>query len=164
MFVVDIFRSFLPSRNPIGFGAADFIELFLTLVLVGLTLLVRGRLEAGFRRFAERTVPCMMLLACLPIALRLVLLAYHPVPGPEVSDDSAICCQPIRCGISGLPTRYIQCIASLRLSSFCRSRVTVLSIRWGKVSLSRLAGCCWGTHGRAFCFRSVHCAPCAIGC
>jgi hypothetical protein len=87
MFVVDIFRSFLPSRNPIGFGAADFIELFLTLVLVGLTLLVRGRLEAGFRRFAERTVPCMMLLACLPIALRLVLLAYHPVPGPEVSDD-----------------------------------------------------------------------------
>jgi hypothetical protein len=87
MFVFDIFRSFLPSRNPLGFGAADFVELFLTLVLVGLTLLARGRIEILFRRFAERTVPCMVLLALLPIALRLLLLAYHPVPEPEVSDD-----------------------------------------------------------------------------
>src|SRR5271168_481534 len=87
MFVFDIFRSFLPSQNPLGFGAADFVELFLTLVLVGLTLLARGRIETGFRRFAERTLPCMLLLAFLPIALRLLLLAYHPAPEPEVSDD-----------------------------------------------------------------------------
>jgi len=87
MFVFDLFRSFLPTRNPLGFGAADFVELFLTLVLVGLTLLMRGRAEAGFRRLAERTVPCMLLLAALPIALRLLLLAWHPVPEPAVSDD-----------------------------------------------------------------------------
>ena len=87
MFVFDVFRSFLPSRNPLGFGAADFVELFLTLVLAGLTLLMRGRVEAAFRRFAERTIPCMLLLAALPIALRLVLLRWHPVPEPGVSDD-----------------------------------------------------------------------------
>lgn len=87
MFVFDIFRSLLPSRNPLGFGAADFVELLLALVLVGLTLVMRGRVEAGFRRFSERTIPCMLLLAALPVVLRLLLLPYHPVPEPAVSDD-----------------------------------------------------------------------------
>ena len=39
MFLFDFFRSFLPLHNPIGFGAADFIELALALLLVSLVLL-----------------------------------------------------------------------------------------------------------------------------
>ena len=40
MFLFDWFRSFLPLRNPIGFGAADFIELAAALLLV-LVILAR---------------------------------------------------------------------------------------------------------------------------
>ncbi|HXM42214.1 MAG TPA: hypothetical protein VN924_13250 [Bryobacteraceae bacterium] len=32
--MLEIFRSFLPLHNPIGFGASDFIELELAVLLV----------------------------------------------------------------------------------------------------------------------------------
>jgi hypothetical protein len=53
MFLFDFFRSFLPLHNPIGFGAADFIELALATLLVSLVLL-RARVEPGFQRLAAR--------------------------------------------------------------------------------------------------------------
>jgi hypothetical protein len=81
MYLFHLFRSFLPALNPIGFSAADFIEVILTVLLVLLTFLTRGQ------RFSQRTGWCMLLLFCLPIALRLALLPQYPIPTPNVSDD-----------------------------------------------------------------------------
>jgi hypothetical protein len=83
---LQLFRSFFPFQNPIGFGAADFIELALALLLV-LMVLARRRLQPYLVRLAERTGWCMLLLAILPVALRLALLPHHPIPSPNVSDD-----------------------------------------------------------------------------
>jgi hypothetical protein len=85
MFLFDFFRSFLPLHNPIGFGAGDFIELALAALLVSLVLL-RARIEPGFQRLAARTGWSMLLLAALPVALRLLLLPRHPVPTPAGAD------------------------------------------------------------------------------
>lgn len=38
MYLFHLFRSFLPLRNPIGFGASDFIEIAVTALLVLLAL------------------------------------------------------------------------------------------------------------------------------
>ena len=84
---MDLLRFFLPLRNPIGFGAADFIELGLVLLLALLALASRPWIESQARRIAERTGWCMLLLALLPIALRLALLPQYPIPSPGVSDD-----------------------------------------------------------------------------
>jgi len=87
MFLFDWFRSFLPLRNPIGFGAADFVELATAVIVVILLIASRPWLEALGRRLASRTGWTMLLLLLLPIALRLGLLHRYPVPTPEVSDD-----------------------------------------------------------------------------
>ncbi len=84
---LDLARSFLPLRNPIGFGASDFIELFLAVVLVSLALVSRPWLEPYVRRLSSKTGWCMLLLAALPIALRLILLPSHPVPTPDIYDE-----------------------------------------------------------------------------
>ena len=86
MFLFDFFRSFLPLHNPIGFGAGDFIELALAALLVSLVLL-RARIEPAFQRLAARTGWSMLLLAALPVALRLLLLPRHPVPTPAGADS-----------------------------------------------------------------------------
>jgi hypothetical protein len=86
MFLFDWFRSFLPLHNPIGFGAADFLELALASLGVALVL-CRARFQEAARRFAERTGWCMLLLALLPVALRLALLSRFPVPSPSGADD-----------------------------------------------------------------------------
>src|SRR5215468_4056625 len=70
-----------------GFSAPDVIEIAMAALLVGLALLWRDRLEALARNLAPRTGCCMLLLALLPIVLRLALLSRHPIPTPGVSDD-----------------------------------------------------------------------------
>lgn len=87
MFLFDLFRSFLPLHNPIGFGAADFIELAFTVLLVVLTLVFRPWIEPYARRFAVSTRWSMVLLAALPVALRLALVPHHAIPSPVVSDE-----------------------------------------------------------------------------
>lgn len=82
-----MFRSFLPMRNPIGFGASDWIELALVVMLIVLVFGSRGWFESYGRRLAEKTGWCMLLLGVLPVALRLALLPQYPVPSPNVSDD-----------------------------------------------------------------------------
>jgi hypothetical protein len=84
----DLFRSFLPLHNPIGFGASDFIELELTALLLVLIAL-HARLGGWARRLAARTGWSMLALAILPIALRLAMLAASPAPTPNGSDDFA---------------------------------------------------------------------------
>jgi len=86
MYLFDIFRSFLPLHNPIGFGAVDFIELAIALLLVVLVL-VRERIEPFALRLAERPVRCMLALAGLAIVLRLALLPTYPVPIARGADD-----------------------------------------------------------------------------
>jgi hypothetical protein len=87
MLLPDLFRSFLPLRNPIGFGASDFLELALAALLVALALLSRPWIEPHASRLARKTAWCMLLLAVLPVALRLFLLPHHPVPTPDLYDE-----------------------------------------------------------------------------
>src|SRR5580658_5247771 len=49
-----LFQSFLPLHNPIGFGASDFIELELAAVLV-ILIVAHARLGGWARRLAGRT-------------------------------------------------------------------------------------------------------------
>jgi hypothetical protein len=86
MYLFDVFRSFLPWLNPIGFGAADFIVLATTLLLAAF-ILAGPWIEAGVARVARRTLWCMVALAVLPVALRLALLWRHPVPTPDIYDE-----------------------------------------------------------------------------
>lgn len=87
MHPADLLRSFLPLRNPIGFGAADFIELALAALLVVLALVSRPFLEPLARKLAPKTAWCMLILALLPVGLRLALLPHHPVPAPDLYDE-----------------------------------------------------------------------------
>jgi len=73
-------------QNPMGFGAGDFIELGLAIVLVAV-ILARAPILAFARALSVRTIPSMLFLAAVPILLRLALLPHHPVPTPRVADD-----------------------------------------------------------------------------
>lgn len=86
MFLFDWFRSFLPLHNPIGFGAADFIELALAVLLVA-AVVARRRLEMPALRLAKNTRWCLVLLGALPVVLRLALLPRFPAPAPSGADD-----------------------------------------------------------------------------
>jgi hypothetical protein len=87
MFLFDFFRSFLPLRNPLGFGASDFLLLLFTGLLVAAAVIWRRWLETGSGQLAGRTGWCMLLLAALPVVLRIALLPNHPVPTPDVYDE-----------------------------------------------------------------------------
>ena len=86
MYLFHVLRSFLPLQNPIGFGAADFIELLLALLLVVLAI-ARPWLEPAAQKLACRPAWCMLFLFGLVVVLRLGLLPMHPVPTPYGSDD-----------------------------------------------------------------------------
>ncbi len=86
MFLFDLFRSFLPLHNPLGFGAGDYLMLLFALLLL-LLVFLRAWLAPWVRRFAGRTGWCMGVLFVLPVVLRLLLLARHPVPEPSGADD-----------------------------------------------------------------------------
>jgi hypothetical protein len=79
-------RFFLPSQNPAGFGASDFILLGLAALLV-VVLLLRRPIEVAAQKLAARTGASMALLSALPVILRLALLNQHPIPTPRVADD-----------------------------------------------------------------------------
>jgi len=88
MYLFELFRSFLPLRNTIGFGVADFLLLALALLLCAF-LFAKPWVESLGERLARRTVWCMAALAILPVALRLLLLWHHPAPTPDVYDEFA---------------------------------------------------------------------------
>jgi hypothetical protein len=87
MFPLQPLRSFLPIDNALGFGPADFLELAIAALLVFFALVSRPWIEPYARRLAPRTAWCMLLLAALPVALRLLLLPNHPVPTPDIYDE-----------------------------------------------------------------------------
>ena len=76
-----------PFDNPLGFGASDFIELAIAVALALLALVSRPWIEPFAQRLATRTGWCMLLLAALPVALRLLLLPNHPIPSPDLYDE-----------------------------------------------------------------------------
>lgn len=75
------------SGNPLGFGASDFLLFFLAGLFLLFAVLWKPALQARITRFAEKTGWCMLLLAALPVALRLLLLPHHPVPTPDIYDE-----------------------------------------------------------------------------
>src|SRR5581483_3477862 len=79
-------RTFLSPDSFIGFGFIDFIELAVAALLF-LLILVRAWIEPLALKLAQRTGLCMLFLAALPIALRLMLLPHCPIPTPSGSDD-----------------------------------------------------------------------------
>src|ERR1035437_435662 len=81
-----LFYSFLPLHNPIGFGAADFIEITLALVLAGAAL-AWAKWAARAERFASNVAWSMAILAVLPVVLRLAMLHTSPIPSPLGADD-----------------------------------------------------------------------------
>jgi|SRR5579871_1401513 len=82
-----LFESFLPLHNPLGFGAGDFVELAIAIFLLVATLAWRPWIQPYASRLAVKTGWCMLVLALLPIALRLALLPHHPVPTPDIYDE-----------------------------------------------------------------------------
>jgi hypothetical protein len=77
----------VPPQNPIGFGASDFIELALAAFLIAMAIVSRPWVEPFASKLAPRSGWCMLLLALLPVALRLAMLPAHPVPSPAVYDE-----------------------------------------------------------------------------
>lgn len=69
------------------FSPSDLVELALAALLLAMVLTGRPFIEPYARNLAPRAGWCMLLLALLPIALRLALLAHHPVPSPDVYDE-----------------------------------------------------------------------------
>jgi hypothetical protein len=81
-----LFYSFLPLHNPIGFGAADFVEIALALLLVAAA--VAWQKSAGWvNRLAPKTIWCMAILGAAPVVLRLAMLHTSPIPTPLGADD-----------------------------------------------------------------------------
>ena len=82
------FRTFLSPDNAIGFGPVDFLE-FGAAALLSLLAFRGGGLRAKLGKLPERTGWSMLLLAALPIGLRVALLPHCPIPTPSGSDDFA---------------------------------------------------------------------------
>ena len=85
--LTSLLSTFDPVKNPIGFGASDFIEFTIAALLVIVVLAWHPFIEPFARRFSLQTRWCMLGLAILPVALRLVLLSHHPVPSPDIYDE-----------------------------------------------------------------------------
>jgi len=81
-----LFYSFLPLHNPIGFGAADFVEIALALLLAGAALAWQKWAD-GANRLATKTIWCMAILGALPVVLRLAMLHASPIPTALGADD-----------------------------------------------------------------------------
>ncbi|MGP8246791.1 MAG: hypothetical protein ACLQVN_20015 [Bryobacteraceae bacterium] len=86
MFLFDLFRSFLPLHNPLGFGVSDYLLLALTLLLA-VCAVGFGRLQPLALRLASHTGWSMLLVAALPVVLRLALAPRFPAPSPAGADD-----------------------------------------------------------------------------
>lgn len=87
MFSLQLAQSFLPLTNPFGFGVSDVVGLALAALLAAFALAWRPLIEPYAARLARKPAWCMLLLAALPVALRLVLLPRHPAPVPDVYDE-----------------------------------------------------------------------------
>lgn len=86
MYLSQLFRSFRPLINPIGFGVGDFVLLAIT-IAVSATILLGAASRPYLAKLAERPRLAMASLAGLALLLRLGLLWTSPVPTPSGADD-----------------------------------------------------------------------------
>lgn len=84
---MNLFNSFDPIKNPLGFGASDFIEFTIAFLFFALVLAWRPLIQPFGKRLSVNTRWCMLALAILPVALRLALLVHHPTPTPDIYDE-----------------------------------------------------------------------------
>ena len=77
----------MPGTNVFGFGAADLVEIALAALLLAAAIIWRERLVALAMLSASSKRWSMLLVAALPVVLRLALLPGHPVPRPEIYDE-----------------------------------------------------------------------------
>ena len=77
----------MPVENALGLGASDYLELALAAFLIVLAVLSRRWMEPAVRKLAPRAGWCMLLVAMLPLALRVGMLPRHGVPEPSVYDE-----------------------------------------------------------------------------
>jgi hypothetical protein len=69
------------------FSPSDLVELCLAGLLLASAIIAGPFVEPYARKLAPKTGWCMLILALLPVALRLAMLAIHPVPAPQVYDE-----------------------------------------------------------------------------
>ena len=69
------------------YSPTDRIELALAIAILVFALTWKRWLQEPLARFAAETGWCMITLAILPVALRLLLLPNYPIPTPNVADD-----------------------------------------------------------------------------
>jgi hypothetical protein len=74
------------ADSPFSFGSADALELAIG-GLIAAVVLAAPWVERWARALAPKTRTSMVVLAVLPIALRLFLLPHHPVPRASIRDD-----------------------------------------------------------------------------
>ncbi|HVN03919.1 MAG TPA: hypothetical protein VMT86_05835 [Bryobacteraceae bacterium] len=77
----------LESYSKRGSGIPDLIALSLAALFALAAFLWRPWIEPYAARLARKPAWSMLLLAALPVALRLVLLPRHPVPVPDIYDE-----------------------------------------------------------------------------
>jgi len=77
----------VPPESWLGFGASDFIELALAAFLIALAFISRPWIEPLARKLAPKTGWSMLVLALVPLLLRLAMLPRHGVPVPGVYDE-----------------------------------------------------------------------------
>ncbi len=86
MYLAELFRSFRPLHNPLGFGVADCVLLAFALSLTA-GVVLRAALHRYVSKIARRTGLAMAVIGGLSILLRLALLGSSPVPIPSGADD-----------------------------------------------------------------------------
>lgn len=82
----EIQRFFLPLGNPLGFNVYDAIGVFAAAILIAAFLWHR-QIVAATEALAAKPIHATILIAALPVVLRLALLPHHPIPTPRVADD-----------------------------------------------------------------------------
>lgn len=79
-------RTFLSPNDALGFGFSGFVELSIALLLA-IAVVGRAALHKWALNLVQKPVWCMLIVAVLPIALRLALLPRYPAPVPSGADD-----------------------------------------------------------------------------
>ncbi len=79
-------RTFLSPDSALGFGAGDYIE-FIGALLLAVLLLFWAIAKRALRYVDRHPAAWLILIAVLPIALRLALLPRYPPPVPSGADD-----------------------------------------------------------------------------
>ena len=131
-YLFHVFRSFLPSHNPIGFGAGDFVEF---LVAFALVLLVLAREPSRSGRAASRRETAWSMLALARArpsrcAWRCCRRPARPSPAPPTI--TATCCWPILLSHFRLANPRIPFTVSSRATSCCSSPPTARFFRMGQ--------------------------------